>query len=170
MSIFKGTLKMVNVLLNERWNFFNSIGPITLTSEWVQAFIDGEGCFQFGIADALSRGKPYVALTPTLSVSQSTHDIKLLKAFIDFFGCGYLKPKLDITDLEAAKASRSVSRYVINQHSVITEFIEKFPMLTRKRLDYLDWKKLIQLKAERAHDTPEGRLMEKIKSTMNRGR
>jgi hypothetical protein len=34
--------------------------------------------------------------------------------------------------------------------------VDKYPMLTRKQLDYLDWKKLIQLKAERAHDTPEG--------------
>lgn len=32
-------------------------------------------------------------------------------------------------------------------------------------------KKLIQLKAERAHDTPEGRkLMEEIKASMNKGR
>jgi hypothetical protein len=112
-----------------------------------------------------------VALTPTLSVSQSNHDIRLLKAFISFFGCGYLKPKYDIKNLDAAKASRSVNSYVVNQHAIITEFVDKYPMLTRKQLDYLDWKKLIQLKNERAQDTPEGRLaMEKIKASMNRGR
>ena len=83
-----------------------------------------------------------MALTPTLSVSQSNHDIRLLKAFISFFGCGYLKPKYDITNLDAAKASRSVNSYVVNQHAVITEFVDKYPMLTRKQLDYLDWKKL----------------------------
>ncbi len=44
-------------------------------------------------------------------------------------------------------------------------------MLTRKNLDYLDWKRLIQLKAERAHDTPEGRQkMVEIKASMNKGR
>jgi len=40
-------------------------------------------------------------------------------------------------------------------------------------MDYLDCKKLIGLKAERAHDTtpPEGRkLMEEIKASMNKGR
>jgi hypothetical protein len=36
--------------------------------------------FKIGIADAVSRGKAYVALTPTLSVSQSSHDIRLLNA------------------------------------------------------------------------------------------
>jgi hypothetical protein len=113
----------------------------------VQAFIDGEGSFQFRIADAMSRGKPYVALTPTLEIGQSNHDIKLLDAFVQFFGHGYLKPKYDINNLEAAKASRIVNRYVINQHSVITEFIDKYPMLTRKQMDYLDWKRLIQLKS-----------------------
>lgn len=123
----------------ERWNFFDTIEPIELASEWVQAFIDGEGSFQFGISDAISRGKPYVALTPTLSVRQSSHDIRLLKALISFFGCGYLKPKYDITSLDAAKASRSVNSYVVNQHAVITEFVDKYPMLTRKQLDYLDW-------------------------------
>lgn len=155
----------------ERWDFFDNIESKILNNEWVQAFIDGEGCFQFGIADPVSRGKPYVALTPTLAISQSNHDIKLLNAFKHFFGCGYLKPKYDITDIDAAKSSHSVNRYLVNQHSAVTEFIDKYPMLTCKQLDYLDWKKLIQLKAERAHDTPGGRLeMETIKSQMNRNR
>lgn len=155
----------------DRWNYLDKAEPIILNNEWVQAFIDGEGSFQFRIADAVSRGKPYVSLTPTLEIGQSNHDIKLLKAFVDFFGHGYLKPKYDINSLEAAKASRIVNRYVINQHSVVTAFIDKYPMLTRKHLDYLDWKKLIQLKVERAHDTPEGRQkMEKIKASMNKGR
>jgi len=77
-----------------------------------------------------------VALTPTLSISQSSHDVRLLKAFTHFFGCGYLKPKYDISSLEAARASRSVNSYVVNQHAVITEFVDKYPMLTRKELDY----------------------------------
>lgn len=155
----------------ERWNYLDKAGPITLNNEWVQAFIDGEGSFQFRIADAVSRGKPYVSLNPTLEIGQSNHDIKLLKAFVDFFANGYLKPKYDINSLEAAKASRIVNRYVINQHSIVTGFIDKYPMLTRKHLDYLDWKKLIKLKAERAHDTPEGRQkMEAIKASMNKGR
>nr|QCW06967.1 hypothetical protein [Drechslerella brochopaga] len=155
----------------ERWKFFETIEPIKFSEEWVQAFIDGDGSFQFGIADAVSRGRSYVALTPTLSISQSSHDIKLLNAFVSFFGCGYLKPKYDIKSLEEAKASRSVNSFVVNQYETIIDFVDKYPMLTRKQLDYLDWKKLIQLKIERAQDTPKGRLlMEKIKASMNRGR
>jgi LAGLIDADG endonuclease len=117
----------------------------------------------------MSRGKPYVALTPTLEVAQSNHDVKLLQALVQFFG--YLKSKYDFYDIEAAKNSRIVNRFVINQHNVVTEFFDKYPLYTRKNLDYLDWKKLIELKASRAHDTPEGLIMMRnIKASMNKGR
>ena len=73
--------------------------------------------------------------------------------------------------MEAAKISRNVNRLVINQHSVIIDFFDKYPLFTRKYFDYLDWKKLIKLKSERAQDTKEGlQLMKDIKSGMNRGR
>lgn len=155
----------------ERWNYLKNFEDIKLNNEWVQAFVDGEGSFQFGIANAMSRGKPYIALTPTLEIAQSNHDVGILNAFVQFFGCGYLKPKYDINDIDAAKSSRIVNRFVIHQHSVVTEFFDKYPLLTRKHLDYLDWKKLIQLKAERAQDTPEGlQKMKDIKASMNKGR
>ena len=154
-----------------RWNHLNNSYPIKLSSEWVQAFIDGEGSFQFSIVNTKNRGKPYLALSPTLEVAQSSHDVLILKAIIEFFGVGYLKPKFDIFNMEAAKISRNVNRLVINQHSVIIDFFEKYPLFTRKYFDYLDWKKLIKLKSERAQDTEEGlQLMKDIKSGMNRGR
>ena len=112
-----------------------------------------------------------MSLAPTLEIAQSNHDVLLLNAFIQFFGCGYLKPKYDIYDLDAVKNSRIVNRFIINQHSVVTEFFDKYHLLTRKYLDYLDWKTLIQLKGERAQDTVEGlQKMKDIKAHMNKGR
>lgn len=155
----------------ERWNYFQNKGPINLINEWVQAFVDGEGCFQFGIINTVNRGKPYLALSHTLEVAQSNHDVWLLAALIQFFGCGYIKPKYNIQNIDEAKNSRIVNRFIINQHAVVTEFFDKYPLFTRKRMDYLDWKKLINLKAERAQDTPEGlQKMKDIKASMNRGR
>lgn len=155
----------------ERWNYLKSCEPIILNNEWVQGFIDGEGSFQFGISNSVNRGKPYLALSNTLEIAQSNHDILLLNAFIQFFGHGYLKPKYDINDINAAKNSRIVNRFVINQHAVVTALLDKYPLLTRKYLDYLDWKKLIQLKAEGVHNTPEGlQKMKNIKILMNKGR
>lgn len=90
----------------------------------------------------------------TLEVAQSNHDVWILDALTKFFGYGYLKPKYNINNIDEAKNSRIVNRFVINQYAVVTEFFDKYPLFTRKRLDYLDWKKLINLKAERAQDTP----------------
>lgn len=54
---------------------------------------------------------------------------------------------------------------------IVTGLLDKYPLLTRKHLDYLDWKKLIKLKAEGAHNTPEGlQKMKDIKTFMNKGR
>jgi len=155
----------------QRWTYLKNSEPIKLNNEWVQAFVDGEGCFYFGIANAMSRGKPYIALTPTLEIAQSNHDVLILNAIVQFFGCGYIKPKYDIYDVDAVKSSRIVSRFVVNQHSVIISFFDKYPLFTRKYLDYLDWKKLITLKAERVQDTTEGlHKIKGIKSSMNKGR
>lgn len=155
----------------ERWNFIKNSEPILLSNEWVQAFIDGEGCFQFGISKTVNRGKPYVALTPTLEVAQSNHDVGVLNALIQYFGHGYLKPKYDINDLDAVKNSRIVNRFIMNQHEIIIQFFDKYPLLTRKYLDYLDWKKLIQLKNDKVHKTPEGlKQMQDLKASMNKGR
>jgi hypothetical protein len=79
------------------------------------------------ISNTVNRGKPYIALTPTLEIAQSNHDVAILNAIKEFFGCGYLKPKYDINNLETVIASRIVNRLVINQHSVIIEFFDKNP-------------------------------------------
>lgn len=59
----------------ERWNYLKSCEPIKLNNEWVQAFIDGEGCFSFSIINTTNRGKPYIALNSTMEVAQSSHDV-----------------------------------------------------------------------------------------------
>jgi LAGLIDADG endonuclease len=153
----------------ERWNFYNN-KKIILVNEWVQAFIDGEGSFQFNISKTVNRKKPYIAYTPNLSISQSSYSIKILKAIIEFFGVGYLKPKYDITDIDICKSIK-ISRCIINQYSVVTKFMDKYPMFTRKHLDYLAWKELIKLKKDKEYKTREGKLLiENIKASMNSGR
>jgi hypothetical protein len=66
---------------------------------------------------------------------------------------------------------RGVSRYVLRDSEKIIQFVDKYPMLTRKHEDYLKWKNLVSLKESRAFDSAEGRaLMESIKASMNRGK
>jgi len=47
----------------ERWYFCEN-QVIQLNNEWVQAFIDGEGNFQFEITNTINKGKSYVIYRP----------------------------------------------------------------------------------------------------------
>ena len=154
----------------QRWSYLKDKN-FNLKSEWVQAFIDGEGTFQCRIADTVSRNSRYVSVNPTLEIAQRSHDVFVLKAIIEYFGIGYLKPKYDIFSLKDSKNSRDVSRAVFNQDEVIIKFVDKYPMLTSKQLDYLDWKEIIRLKNQGAHKNEDGKQkMIALKLGMNRGR
>jgi hypothetical protein len=154
----------------ERWNYLKDKN-FNITAEWIQAFIDGEGTFQCRIVETISRGNTYIAVNPTLELAQKSHDVFVLNAIIKFLGVGYLKPKYNILSLKESKNSRTVSRVILNQFGVIIDFVEKYPMLTRKHLDYKDWKEIIELKKQNAHYTVEGKeSMLKLKLGMNRGR
>lgn len=159
-----------NRMYEERWNYLNKLS-FDLKPEWVQAFIDGEGTFQCRIAEVKNKEKNYVSIIPTLEIAQSSHDIEVLNGIKNFFGLGYLKPKYNIKSLYESKKSRSVSRLIINQYENIIKFLDKYSMLTRKYLDYLDWKKIIELKSNNIHKTSEGlQNMMSIKKGMNKGR
>jgi hypothetical protein len=154
----------------DRWNYLNK-KSINLTPEWIQAFIDGEGSFQCGIGYHKNRDKNILKITNTLEIAQNSHDIKLLEYIKLYFDQGYLKPKYDITSLESSIKVRSVSRYVTYSSDKLINFIEQYPMYTNKHLDYLDWKKLIDLKSKGTHLTKEGVLdMMEIKKGMNKSR
>jgi len=154
----------------ERWNYLNKL-TLDLKPEWVQAFIDGEGIFQCRIADMKNKGSNYISVNPTLEIAQSSHDVEVLNGIKNFFGLGYLKPKYNIKSLDESKKSRSVNRLIINQYENIIDFFNKYSILTRKYLDYLDWKKIIELKSNNIHKTTEGlQYMIDIKVGMNRGR
>jgi len=155
---------------DERWNYLNVL-TIKLEPEWIQAFIDGEGSFQCRIANHMNRGKPLLSVAHTLEIAQHSHDVKVLDAIKLYFGYGYLKPKYNISSLNESKQVRSVSRFIIYNTEIITNFIDTYPMYTRKHLDYLDWKELIELKSSNVHKTEQGLLhMINIKKTMNAGR
>ena len=154
----------------QRWTYLKG-KVFDLKSEWIQAFIDGEGIFQCRIAETINRNSTYLAVNPTLEIAQNSHDVFILAAIIQYLGIGFLKPKYDIFSLKESKNSRSVSRAIFNQFAIITKFVDKYPLFTRKQLDYIDWKEIIELKSKDAHKTVDGKeTMLKLKLGMNRGR
>lgn len=119
-----------------------------LPNEWVQAFIDGEGTFYNYLSPSLKdlESANKLICDSSLEVAQNSHDVAILLALKTFFEAGYIKPKYDFTDLSQSLDSRSVNRFIIRDTKKIIDFFNKFPLITRKVEDYLDWKKIAQLK------------------------
>lgn len=153
----------------ERWEYLNSLrNSFKLQPNWVQGFIDGEGSFQFRLAEQISRNSKYIAANPTLEIAQSNHDIAILEAIKEFLESGYVKPKYDTTSMSETFNSRSVSRYVTNDEGKVTAFLDNYPLKTIKQLDYEDWKKLIDIKKEGLHKTERIRANIKLWKQLNR--
>ena len=85
-----------------------------------------------------------------------------------FFDGGYIKPKYNFGNIEECKISRSLNRFVLRDTNAIIRFVDNHHMLTRKKLDFLDWKRVVKLKNAGAHKTVEGwSVIKQIISQMN---
>jgi hypothetical protein len=115
-----------------------------------------------------SRNTIYLGVDSSLEIAQNSHDVAILLALKKFFDGGYLKPKYNISDLSECKNSRSVNRFIIRDTEKVIHFLSKYPLFTRKSLDFEDWKRIVDFKNKGAHKTPEGlKLMKEIKEKMN---
>jgi hypothetical protein len=141
---------------------------LELSPYWIQTFLNGEGMFYNYIAEKRSRGKVYQGCDSSIEIAQSNHDVAVLLAIKNYFNGGYIKPKYNFYNINECMNSSSVNRFIFRDTNSIIGFVDKYPMLTRKHLDYLDWKKVIKLKINNAHKTKKGlELMKRINSKMN---
>lgn len=159
---------------SEKFNFTREhLTKHFITLGWLVGFVDGEGCFYFYIG---KQTNTTIQLQASLEIAQNTHDILVLEKIKEFLGCGRLKPKLSSPiDLESVKNSPTISRLIIsNPTDIKTKIIplfDNYPLRTTKLLDYEDWKKLIEMKAQKYHLSEEGlNEMKAIKSNMNTSR
>lgn len=148
---------------------FMSSHTFNITSGWLQGFIDGDGGFTtwLGLSSS-TRATRHNVLQLFLEIKQNSHDVFLLQAIILFLGVGSIKPKFDIHDVSAAQAVRPAIVLVVRQTDIVISFVDKYPMLTTKQLDYECWKQLYELRKAGMHLTPEGLiLINQIRSGMN---
>ena len=165
----------------EKYNFLshslnldlNGTIQYKLPEYWVQTFIDGEGMFYNYLKTELpmQREKNKVILDSSLEIAQANHDVLILIAIKQFFNGGYIKPKYNVSSITECQESRSVNRFILRDTKKIIEFVNKYPMLTRKHLDYLDWKTIVELKNNGEYKSPEGLVkIQEIKGRMNTNR
>jgi hypothetical protein len=90
------------------------------------------------ISEDISRGKIYQRCDSSIEIAQNSHDVAILLAIKNFFNSGYIKPKYDFYDISECMKSRILNRFVLRETKSIIDFVDQYPMLTRKHLDYLD--------------------------------
>jgi hypothetical protein len=121
----------------------------------------------------MQREKNKVILDSSMEIAQANHDVLILIAIKQFFNGGYIKPKYNVSSITECQESRSAvnSRFILRDTKKIIEFVNKYPMLTRKHLDYLDWKTIVELKNNGEYKSPEGLAkIQEIKGRMNTNR
>jgi hypothetical protein len=133
-----------------------------LEAQWVVGFVDGEGCFFVGINKHPEMSSGFQVL-PEFTVVQHQRDIQLLHALKKFFGCGVVRRN------HVERLAYRV-RGLDHLNEVIVPFFEKHPLKSKKRVDFIKFRKILQLMKKGEHLASEG--IEKIRSiaaTMNTG-
>ncbi len=140
-----------------------SVSTMKLDAQWVVGFVDGEGCFFVGINPHPEMSSGFQVL-PEFTVVQHRRDIQILYALKSFFGCGVVR-----TNHGDRMAYRV--RSLDHLKNRIVPFFEKHPLRSKKRIDFLKFRKILLLIQEREHLSQEGiNKIRAIASTMNTGR
>lgn len=133
-----------------------------LDAEWITGFVDGEGCFHVGINVHPDMGAGFQVL-PEFTVVQHERDVQVLHALKNYFGCGVIRQN---------HGDRMAYRVRGRDHlleRIVPHFI-KHPLQTRKRQDFLKFRRILLKMQAGDHLTAEG--VEEIRliaAQMNRG-
>lgn len=123
-----------------------------IESQWIVGFTDGEGCFHIGISKNQTMKLGFQVL-PEFTIVQHQRDVNVLYALKDFFQCGVVR-----------KNHGDVLAYrVRNQkhlREIIIPFFEQHKLKTKKRVDFLKFRRVVRMMVLNQHLTSEG--LEKI--------
>lgn len=132
-----------------------------LNPYYVSGFLDGESCFHLAIGKN-SRYKLGYYVNPGFSIVLHKKDEFLMKEIQKFFGgIGTLKVKLNIVQFRV---------FSLDELDVILNHLEKFPLITKKSVDYSLFKEAIMLIKNKEHLNIEGfNKIISLRASMNLG-
>ena len=133
---------------------------MNLNAQWIVGFVDGEGCFHVGISknQKMTLG---VQVLPEFTVVQHQVDEQVLYALKAYFGCGVVRKN------HATRLCYRVRGHDNLLHKILP-FFEKHQLKTRKRVDFLKFRKVVLLMEKGEHLNPDGlEKIRQIKTTMN---
>ena len=110
-----------------------------LSADWITGFVDGEGCFHVGISKHSEMSTGYQVL-PEFTVVQHERDVQVLHALKAHFGCGVVRQN---------HGDRMAYRVRKRDHLLkhIVPFFMKHPLKTKKRLDFIKFRKVLLIEA-----------------------
>ncbi len=133
-----------------------------LEPQWIVGFVDGEGCFHVAI-NAQPEMKLGYQVLPEFTVVQQESDAQVLYALKAYFGCGVVRRNHGDRMAFRVRALEHLAERVV-------PFFEKHHLRTRKRVEFLKFRRVILLMQRGEHLTAQG--LEEIRdiaSAMNRG-
>ncbi len=132
-----------------------------LTPEWIVGFIDGEGCFHVGISKHSDLRIGYQVL-PELTVVQHQRDLDLLYELRSAMNCGVVRRNHGDRFCWRVRSLNNLIQIVI-------PFFDKYPLKSKKSIEFLKFRKVVIMMQEGKHLSKEG-LNEiiRIASEMNR--
>ena len=132
-----------------------------LDAQWIVGFVDGEGCFHVGI-NPHSEMPAGAQVLPEFTVVQHERDIQVLHALKAYFGCGVVRKNHGERMAYRVRGHEHLSKNIV-------PFFEKHPLKTRKRVDFIKFREIVNLMSRGEHLSSEG--VEKIRAVaeqMNR--
>lgn len=142
-------------------NLIQTSKNYTLDPMWITGFFDGEGCFYVNISMKSSNKKYYVS--PHIYLGLHSKDITILELLINNLKVGRINYKHGPNSVQLDVGS-------LHEIEILTAFFDKYPFLTKKKSDFLLFKKTINLIKMKKHLTESG--LEEIvalKASMNLG-
>ena len=132
-----------------------------LTPDWIVGFIDGEGCFHIGISKHSDLRSGYQIL-PELTVVQHKRDIDLLYELRSTMGCGVVRNNHGDRFCWRVRDLNNLTQIVI-------PFFDKYPLRSKKEIEFLKFKSVVVMMQKGEHLTEKGfSSIVKIASEMNR--
>nr|AOC61467.1 putative LAGLIDADG homing endonuclease [Rhexinema sarcinoideum] len=133
-----------------------------LEVQWIVGFVDGEGCFFVGINEQPSMTTGFQVL-PEFVVTQHQRDESILYALKEYWGFGVVRKN------HGDRLCYRV-RGLENLLKSIVPFFEKHSLKTKKKIDFLKFRKILKLIENHEHLTVEGLLkIESLRVEMNTG-
>lgn len=133
--------------------------PELLNSNFITGFIDAEGCFHISIVNSESN-KEGKSVRVIFQISLHEKDKALLHQIKDYFGVGKVINRGDNVYYYQVTSTKDLV--------VIIEHLNKYPLITQKRIDFELFKQVVDLIINKNHLTKEGLAkIINIKASMN---